>query len=74
MSVLDEDMQWRDTRHEDSWFEYTGYFADNDDWYPEYDEDYEDDVSYEEYINNGTLEYDEDDSWPYPDDDDEEEF
>lgn len=42
-----------------------------EDWYPEYDEDYEDDASYEEYINNGTLEYDEDDSWPYPDDDDE---
>lgn len=45
-----------------------------DDWYPEYDEDYEDDVSYEEYINNGTLEWDEnDEGWPYPDEDDNEE-
>ena len=35
-------------------------------------ESYEDDASYEEYINNGTLEWDEnDEGWPYPDEDDE---
>lgn len=57
-------------------------FADNDDWYPEYededeDEDYrlEDEWREDFYTDdNDPWVYDEGDSWPYPDDDDEEEF
>jgi hypothetical protein len=76
---MSEDVQWRDTQHEDTWFEYTGYFANNDDWYPEYDFDRDNWLvdEYEGYTedfytdDNDTLEYDEDDSWPYSDENDE---